>query len=72
MFFGYLASSLCAGAVIWGAVLSAPFINSRFSPVDIASAVFSAGQRDKDPMIIASDAELFLIEPAAGPAKGCE
>ena len=69
---GYLALSLCAGIAVWGAIFSVSIVNSGLGPVDVVSAAFGIKQQIDDPMIVARESEIFLIEPAAGPAKGCE
>ncbi len=72
MLFGYLALSLSAGVAVWGAIFSVSIVNYGVGPVDVVSAAFGIQQQIDDPMIVARDSGLFLVEPAAGPAAGCE
>jgi len=72
MLFGYLALSLCAGVAIWGAIFSVSIVNYGLEPGDTISAAFGIKQQIDDPMIVARESEIFLVEPAAGHAHGCD
>ena len=72
MLFGYLALSLCAGVTIWGVIFSVSIVNYGLAPGDTISAAFGIKQPIDDPMIVARESDLSLIEPAAGHAHGCE
>lgn len=72
MLFGYLALSLSTGIAVWGAIFSLSIVNHDLGPIDVASAAFGIKPQIDDPMILTRESEMFLVEPAAGHAHGCE
>ncbi len=72
MFLGYFALSLCVGVALWGAIFSVSLIKGGLEPVDVATLALGFERQIDDPMIVERESDLFLIEPAAGPAHGCE
>lgn len=72
MLFGYVALSLSVGATVWGAIISLSVVNSDLEPADVVAAALGFERQIDDPMIVARDSDWSLIEPAAGPAKGCK
>lgn len=72
MLFGYVALGLCVGATLWGAIFSVSMIKYGIEPTDVASVALGLDPELDDPMILAREAELGFIEPAAGPDQACE
>ncbi len=72
VFLAYFALSLCVGVALWGAIFSVSLIRGGLEPVDVASLALGFQRQIDDPMIVEHESDLFLIEPAAGPAHGCE
>ena len=72
VFLAYFALSLCVGVALWGAIFSVSLIKGGLEPVDVASLALGIEQQIDDPMIVGRESDIFLIEPAAGPANGCE
>ncbi len=68
-FFGYLAASFIIGTVLWGAAFLMPITKQGMNPITMASQAIGYEQQIEDPMLVARESHLRLIEPAAGPTS---
>lgn len=69
-FCAYLSASTILGTVLWGGVFSLPILAQGENPIVVVSEAVGYREQIDDPMILATESDISLIQPAAGTAEG--
>lgn len=68
-FCAFLSASTILGTVLWGGVFALPILVQGENPIIVVSEAVGYQEPIDDPMILATESDIRLIQPAAGRAE---